>query len=113
MLWLDRGLSVLLILGGIGHTWGVTHYYTNPDTLFWSLTASLLIALIAAINLLRTWRPRDRAVAGVAASASAAYFAVTLCFGQLVGNVADPRVILFGVITLGLTVFGVRDALRH
>ncbi len=44
--WIDRGLSVLLILGGVGHTLGVIDYYrTQPDALFWSLTASLLIFL--------------------------------------------------------------------
>ena len=42
------------------------------------------------------------------------YFAlVTLGFGRLIGNMADFRVILFGVISLGLTLFGLRDALRR
>ena len=112
MKWIDRGLSCLLILGGVGHTYGVVNFYRDPDTLFWSLTATLLIFMLAAVNLLRTWRPGDKALATITACASAAYFLFTLRFGQLVGNLADPRVILFGVLTLGLTVFGLRDAVR-
>ena len=100
MQWLDRGLSFLLILGGIGHT------------LFWSLTATVLIFLLAAINLLRTWRPSDRALATLTSCASAAYLIITIGFGWLIGDLADPRVILFGVASLGLTAFGLRQALR-
>ena len=112
MRWIYRGLSMLLILGGVGHTLGVLNFYKDPQTLFWSLTASELIFLLAAINLLRTWRPGDRALAVITAAASAVYLLFTLRFGQIIGNIADFRVVLFGVITLGLTAFGIRDALR-
>ena len=57
MRWIDRAFSVLLMLGGIGHTYGVINFYKNPDTLFWSLTATVLIFLLAAVNLLRSGRP--------------------------------------------------------
>ena len=109
MRWIDRALSLLLILGGVGHTFGVLQFYKDPHTLFWSLVASVLIALLAAVNLLRSWR-RDRALAWIAAGGSAAYFVVTLCFGRLIGDMTDFRVILFGAITLGLTFFSLRDA---
>lgn len=111
MKWIDRGLSGLLILGGVGHTLGVLDFYKDPQTLFWSLTATELVFLLAAINLLRTWRPGDRALAAITALASAAYFLFTLRFGQIVGNLVDFRVILFGALTLGLTAFSVRGAL--
>ena len=111
MRWIDRGLSLLLILGGVGHTYGVLNFYKDPHTLFWSLTASILIFLLAALNLLRSWRPGDHALAAVVAGASAAYFVDTLCFGRLIGDMADFRVILFGLVSLGLTLFGLRDAL--
>lgn len=113
MRWIDRGLSVLLILGGIGHTFGVLSFYRDPQTLFWSLTASLLIFLIAAINLLRTWRPGDRALAAITACASAGWLVATLRFGQIFGNMLDFRVILFGVISVGLTLFSVRNAMAR
>jgi hypothetical protein len=109
--WIDRGLSCLLVLGGVGHTFGVLHFYKDPHTLFWALTASVLIFLLAAINLLRTWRSGDRALATLTACASAAYFVVTLRFGQLIGDITDFRVILFGVISAGLMFFGLRDAM--
>ena len=112
MKWLDRGLSCLLILGGIGHTYGVLNFYKDPITLFWSLTATELIFLLAAINLLRTWRPGDRALAIVTSCASAAYLVFTLRFGQLIGDLTDPRVILFGVLSAGLAAFGLRQAMR-
>ena len=111
MRWIDRGLSALLILGGVAHTFGVLNFYKDPHTLFWSLTASILIFLLAALNLLRSWRPNDRAWAAIAAVGSAAYFVDVLCFGRLIGDMTDFRVILFGVISLGLTGFSLRDAL--
>lgn len=112
MKWLDRGLSCLLILSGLGHTYGVLNFYHDPQTLFWSLTATPLIFLIAAINLLRTWRPADRGLAWITTCASAAYFLATLRFGQIIGNLADFRIILFGILTLGLTAFGLRELSR-
>jgi small-conductance mechanosensitive channel len=109
MRWLDRGLSLLLILGGVGHTFGVMGFYKDPHTLFWSLTDSVFIFFLAAINLLRSWRPGDRALAAVAASGSAANLVIALGFGRLIANITDFRVILFGVLSLGLALFGVRD----
>jgi len=113
MKWVDRGLSCLLILGGLGHTFGVLDFYNDPQTLFWSLTASELIFLLAAMNLLRSWRPTDRALAALTVVATGAYFLFTLRFGQIIGNLFDFRVILFGALTLGLTAFGVRDAIAR
>jgi hypothetical protein len=109
MRWIDRGLAVLLVLSGIAHAYGVSNFFHDPQTLFWSLLATLLIFLIAAVNLLRTWRPADRALAGVCAAAAAVYFLATLRFGQIIGDMTDFRVILFGVLTLGLTAFSLRD----
>ena len=111
MKWIDRGLSCLLILGGIGHTFGVLGFYKDPQTLFWALTASALIFLLAAVNLLRTWRSGDRPLAMVTTCASAVYLLITLRFGQLFGNMLDFRVIIFGVISVGLILFGLRDAM--
>ena len=112
MRWIDRGLSVLLILSGMAHAYGVSQFFHDPQTLFWSLLATLLIFLIAAVNLLRTWRPGDRALAGLCAAASLAYFVATLRFGQIIGDMTDFRVILFGVLTLGLAAFSLRDMVR-
>jgi hypothetical protein len=111
--WIDRGLSFLLILGGIGHTLGVMSFYQDPHTLFWALTDSVLLFLLAAINLLRTWQPDNKPLALVTACASAANLVITLRFGELIGNMADFRVILFAVLSLGLTGFSLRGAMRR
>jgi len=107
--YLDRALSVLLLLGAAAHTWGVMRFYAGqPHPLFWSLTEGLLVVLLAAINLLRTDRPTDRGVAWVATLASASYIVVIIGFGRLVDNMLDVRVISFGLVSLGLTLFGLR-----
>lgn len=111
--WIDRGLSFLLILGGVGHTFGVMSFYKDPHTLFWALTDSVLLFLLAAINLLRSWQPNNRPLAIVAACASSANLVITLRFGELIGNMADFRVILFAGLSLGLTGFSLRDAMRR
>jgi len=111
--WIDRGLSCLLVLGGIGHTFGVIGFYEDPVTLFWALTDSVLIFLLAAMNLLRTWRPSDRALAILTSCGSAAYLVVSLGFGRIIGSLTDPRVILFAVLSLGLLGFGLRDVIRR
>ena len=109
----DRILSVLLVLGAVGHTFGVMQYYRDqPDALFWSLCAGFLIVLVAVINLVRTARTGDRAIAWTAAGASLGYLVVTLGFGRLIGNMADPRVIGFTLISLGLFYFSVTGALK-
>ena len=110
--WIDRALSCLLILGAVGHTLGVLSFYKDPHTLFWSETATLLILLLAAINLLRTWQPQNRVLAVVTAVASAAYVVDIFYFGRLIGSMSDFRVISFGLVSLGLTLFGIRYALR-
>ena len=113
MRWIDRGLSVLLILAGFGHTFGVLHFYKNPDTLFWSLTDSVLVFLLAAINLLRSARPFDRGLAVIATCGSIANLVIALEFGRLIGNMTDFRVLLFAILSLGLTCFGIRDIFRR
>ena len=61
---LDRVLSSLLILGGIGHTIGSIKFYkSDPMTLLWALCASLFVFLFAAISLVRAGRPADTTLA--------------------------------------------------
>ena len=110
---LDRILSGLLILGAIGHTLGVLKFYRGQlHPLFWSLCASVLILLLAAVNLLRADRPGDHGLAWVAAGASLVYAGISVAFGGLlVGNYLDPRAVGFAVISFGLAAFSLRAAL--
>ena len=110
---LDRTLSVLLILGAVGHTLGVSKFYRGQtDLLFWALCATLLILLVAAVNLLRVSRPGDRGLAWLAAGASLTYAAVSVAFGLVIaGNLADVRAVSFAAISLALTALAMRGAL--
>ncbi len=105
----DRILSCLLVLCGIGHTFGSLQFYkADPLTLLWSLCASLYVFLLAVLNLLRTERPADKTFAWICLVAGLCWIAVTVRFGVVIGNVLDVRAILFSVITLALCVMSVR-----
>jgi hypothetical protein len=109
---LDRVLSGLLILGGIGHTLGSFQAYKSDQmTLLWSLCASLFVFLLAALNLIRAGRPQDRALAWVCLVAGLCWIAACLRFGVLIGNLLDVRLLIFGVLSLGLCAFCVRTLL--
>lgn len=112
MLMLDRALSVLMLVGAVGHTFGsLKFYHDQPQTRFWALNGTLVILFVAAINLLRSVRPGDHVLAWLAAGCSALYVGVAIGFGMLIGNVADPRAVGFALVALGLTVFSLKAAL--
>jgi hypothetical protein len=113
LLKLDRALSIVLLLGALGHTLGSVRFYAGePLTLLWALCASLLLVLIAAVNLLRTARPLDRALAWVSVAATASWLGVSVAFALVTGKPFDPRVVIFVALSLGLIVLGLSDALR-
>lgn len=112
MLLIDRLLSALMIIGAAGHTFGsVRFYHDQPHARFWALNGTLVILFVAAINLLRTFRPGDQLVAWVAVASSAIYVVVALGFGQLIGNLFDPRALGFALVALALCFFSLRAAL--
>ena len=99
----DRVLSLLLILGGVGHTLGSFKAYgAEPMMLLWSLCAGLFIFFYGAVNLVRAGRPEDKALAWVCLLGGVGWIAASLRFGVLIGNVTDARPMIFVVITLGL-----------
>jgi hypothetical protein len=109
----DRSLAVLLIIvAGGGHAAGaIAAYHDQPIALLSALSMSVLGILIGALNLLRTNRPIDRTLAWLAVGATAAWFIISVIFGFLIGNLLDPRVIGFILITAGLIYFGLTTAL--
>jgi undecaprenyl pyrophosphate phosphatase UppP len=110
---LDRALAILLMLGALGHTLGsVTQYSEQPLVLLWSLCASLYVGLVGVINILRTARPADRALAFIATVATACWMVAGVAFGRIIGNLFDPRVVMFSLICTGLIVLGLKGALR-
>jgi len=87
-------------------------YRGQTHALFWALSETLLVVLLAAVNLLRTDRPGDRGLAWVAAASSASYVVFSVCFGVVIAhNIFDMRTVAFGLVSLGLTLFGLRAAL--
>jgi len=111
MAWLDRILSILLILAGIVHIFGSLRYYDDELTLLWSLCASLFILLFGAISLLRASRPHDRGLAWICLASGLAWVAAALRFGHVTGRVGDVHVIVVVAVTLGMCVFSVRTLL--
>jgi hypothetical protein len=106
---LDRVLSSLLILGGIGHTFGSLQFYKSDQmTLLWSLCASLFIFVFGAISFVRAGRPGDTALAWVCLAAGLGWIAASLRFGALIGNYFDFRPLVFGLLTLGLCAMCIR-----
>jgi len=110
----DRVLSGLLLLGGVGHTLGSFQAYKNePMTLLWSLCASLFVFFFGGINLVRAGRSGDRTLAWLCLGAGLAWIAASLRFGVLIGNVLDPRPLIFALLTLGLCALCVRTLMSR
>lgn len=110
---LDHMFGCLLILGGIGHGLGSYMAYSSDHmVLLWAWSASLLVFLLAAVNLLRAGRNGDRSLGWISFVACVAWIAFALWFGRLIGNVFDPRPLGNMLITLVLAVFSLRSALR-
>jgi len=66
----DRVFGWLLVLGGVLHTVGATvGLKGTPGALVWPLAGSVAAFLVAALNLMRVNRPRDRTLAWVSAGA--------------------------------------------
>ena len=111
---LDRVLGCVLILGGIGHTFGSLQFYKHDQlTLLWSLSFSLFIFLLGALNLVRAGRPEDTTLAWICLVAGLCHIAATWRFGVLIGNLFDFRVLLFTLVTLGLYAMSVRTIISN
>jgi len=108
----DRVFALLLLLGATGHTLGSFEAFGHqPSVLIWALCGSLLAVLLGALNLLRSWRPGDRALAWITVVGMVGWMAVSIAFGQVIQNPFDPRPVIFEIISAGLIVFGLRTAL--
>jgi hypothetical protein len=106
---LDRILGCVLILGGVGHTFGsFLGYKNNQMMLLWSLSASLFIFLLGSLNLVRAGRQRDVALCWLCLVGGLCHIVSSIRFGILIGNVFDFRPLIFVVVTLGLCVMCVR-----
>lgn len=109
----DRVLGWLLILGGVGHSIGSLQAYRHDQMqLLWAWSASMLVWLLGAVNLLRAGRSGDSALAWICLIGNLAWLAASLRVGVLIGNIFDFRPMIFAVLTLGLCGFCVRTLRR-
>jgi hypothetical protein len=111
---LDRVFGCILILCGVGHTIGSLQFYKHEQlTLLWSLSFSLFIFLLSALNLVRAGRPADRTLAWICLVAGFCLIASALRFGTLISNLFDFRVVLFFLVTVGLCALSVRTIISN
>jgi hypothetical protein len=84
-----------------------------PTLLVWSLSGTLAGLLLASLNLLRTGRPGDRALAWVSFAGCLGWIAVALGFGVASGNVLDVRALTHAINAAVLAALSLRSALRR
>ncbi|MFY9855189.1 MAG: hypothetical protein WAK26_15060 [Terracidiphilus sp.] len=107
----DRIFSLILIVGGLLHGMGSFVMYKNAHmTLLWSLCATVLTLLIAAINLLRVERPSDGPLAWICFASSLTWAVAAFTAGMLIGNIFDPRPLMHWVTALVLAGFSLKAA---
>jgi hypothetical protein len=110
---IDRVFGVLLGIGAILHgigTWAAFH--TQPVSLLWAWSASFAVLLLAAINLLRTMRPGDAALAWICFAGCLTWMGFSLWLGALVHNFLDFRPLIHIILAAVLAVFSLRAAVR-
>jgi hypothetical protein len=109
---IDRVFAWILVVGGLLHGFGSFHMYAKePMTLLWSLCATLLTLLIAAINLLRVARPGDRPLAWISFAGSLSWAVAAFTAGVLIHNIFDPRPMMHWVTALVLAGFSLKATL--
>src|SRR5215472_4147707 len=110
----DRAFGWLLVLGGVLHFKDkIVALKGTPAALVWPLAGSVAAFLVAALNLMRVDRPRDRTLAWVSAGGSIAWLAVALGFGASVGNFLDPRGLYHVIVAVVLAGFSIRTAVAR
>lgn len=110
---IDRVFGVLLGVGGILHgigSWEALH--TQPRYLIWGLSASFAVLLLAAINLLRTARPGDAALAWICFAGCVTWIGFCVWFGAIIHNFLDFRPLIHIILAAVLAVFSLRAAGR-
>jgi hypothetical protein len=110
----DRVFAVILILGGLLHGVGTFQLYAHePMTILWSLCATMLALLVAAVNLLRVERPGDRPLAWISFAGSLSWAVAAFTAGVLIGHIFDPRPMMHWVTALVLAGFSLKAALKN
>ena len=102
---------VLLGLSGLGHFIGTFLFYTpGTDTFVWSLSASAFVGAVITFNLFALSGRTPHLLA--AAIASLVWTGLALAFGQSVGKIADPRVLMHAISAAALAAINIAALLR-
>jgi len=110
---IDRIFGCLLAIGALLHALGSYQAYREmPQTLLWSLSASALGLLLAGMNVLRTSRPGDGALAALSFAGCMVWLTIVFMFGILIGNVFDHRVLIQASIAIVLAGLSLRDYVK-
>jgi len=107
----DRFFGVALIIAAVGHLFGsLGKYAVGSSELVWAISASALAILLAAINLLRVYRPDDRALAWICLAGCVAWIVLALAFNFSIRNIFDPRGLTHAIVSAMLAFFSMRTA---
>ena len=102
---------VLLGLSGLGHFVGTFLFYTpGTDTFVWSLSASAFVGAVITFNLFALSGRTSHLLA--AAITSLLWTGLALAFGQSVGDIADPRVLMHAISAAALAAINVAALIR-
>src|SRR5205807_7495670 len=110
----DRVFGWLLVVASLLHCWGSYEAYrSNPELLLWAGGTGLAGMIIGAVNILRANRPGDSSLAWLSTAGCLGWLGVAFGFGAVVGNMVDFRSLTHASITIVLTFFSARTALRR
>lgn len=101
----------LLGLSGVGHLVGTFLFYApGTDIFVWSLSASAFVAAVITFNLFALSGRTSHLLA--AAISSLVWTGLALAFGQSIGSVADPRVLMHGISAAALAAINIAALIR-
>ncbi|MDO6965542.1 hypothetical protein [Rhizobium alvei] len=103
--------AILLGLSGLGHSVGTFLFYTpGTDVFVWSLAASAFVVAVIIFNLFAlSGRPEHLIVA---TGAALVWIGLVFGFGQAIGNLLDPRILMHAVAAGGLVAVNVIELVR-
>ena len=111
---IDRFFCGLMAFAALGHLFGTIKLTQFGTGLFvWSLAGVLAASLLAALNIIRNFRPQDKTIARVALAGYLSWVGIVLLFGLSIGNLFDFRVVFHGVAALGLSYFSFQTLQIH
>jgi len=98
--------------GVLGHLYGtLTLYIVGTEVFTWSLAEVLAAALIVVVNWFRSSRAGDKPIAWLALIGSFSWVVIALLFGQAIGNVFDPRVLVHALSAASLALFSAKSVI--